>query len=155
MTPKRQRLVFVSVALVALAGATALGLSAVGDTMTYFRSPKDLKSGAVEAGDAFRLGGLVADGSVRTEGTTLHFTVTDNIGSLKVRYTGIVPDLFREGQGVIAEGKLGADGVFVAETVLARHDENYMPPEVAKALKESGEWRPAPAAAPKVRVSQP
>jgi cytochrome c-type biogenesis protein CcmE len=104
---------------------------------------------AIPSGEAFRLGGLVALGSVKTHGTALHFTVTDQVRSLPVIYQGLVPDLFREGQGVIAEGTLGRDGIFYAHTVLARHDETYMPPEVAKALKESGEWRPAPKAAPK------
>jgi cytochrome c-type biogenesis protein CcmE len=153
MTPKRQRLAFVCAALIALGGASTLAFSALGDKAAFFRTPKDVLAHAVPVGEAFRLGGLVALGSVKTQGTTLHFTVTDHVGALPVVYEGLVPDLFREGQGVIAEGVLGQDGVFRAQNVLARHDETYMPPEVAKALKESGEWRPAPKAAPTLAPS--
>jgi cytochrome c-type biogenesis protein CcmE len=157
MKPKRQRLVFISVALLALAGAAALGLSAVGETMTYFRSPSDIAENRSKPGEAIRLGGLVANGSVHklNGGVTTGFVVTDNVNSVRVQYTGIVPDLFREGQGVVAEGKLDPNGVFIAKTVLARHDENYMPPEVVEALKASGQWQHAPEAAPKIPQYNP
>lgn len=137
MKPKQQRLALVGAALVAIAGAGALAASALGDTATYFYSPSDVLAKGVPPGEAIRLGGLVEPGSVAREGATIVFRVTDNAQASAVRYTGIVPDLFREGQGVIAEGKFTADGTFVADTVLAKHDEKYMPPEVAGALHKT------------------
>lgn len=133
--PKHQRLVLLTAALVALGGAGALAFSTLGDRATYFYAPSDLA--AKPPGDAaIRLGGLVERGSVvkQPDGLTLTFRVTDNARTAPVRYAGLVPDLFREGQGVIAEGRFGADGVFAADTILAKHDENYMPPEVAGSL---------------------
>ena len=137
MKPKQQRLVLLIAALGALAGAGALAASALGETATYFYSPSDVLAKGVPAGQAIRLGGLVEVGSVRREGATIMFRITDNAEESTVRYTGIVPDLFREGQGVIAEGKFVADGAFVADSVLAKHDEKYMPPEVAGALHKT------------------
>jgi cytochrome c-type biogenesis protein CcmE len=137
MKPKQQRLVLVLAALGALGGAGVLAGSALGDTATYFYSPSDVRAKGVAAGQAIRLGGLIEPGSVVRDGATIAFRVTDNAETTAVRYTGIVPDLFREGQGVIAEGKFGADGAFVADQVLAKHDENYMPPEVAGALHKT------------------
>ena len=150
MKAKHQRLVLVGLAALAVSGAAALGFSALSDTMTYFYSPSDVVTKGVAAGQSIRLGGLVEAGSVRHEadGLTLAFTVTDTANTVPVRYKGLVPDLFREGQGVVAEGSLGADGKFTASNVLAKHDENYVPKEVAEELKKRGEWRPDGPAAP-------
>jgi cytochrome c-type biogenesis protein CcmE len=144
MKPKRQRMILIAVALAMLGGAAVLASVALGSKTQYFRSPHELVAQPIEVGTAFRLGGLVEVGSLSraADGVTMHFVVTDFQHSLKVRYRGITPDLFREGQGVIAEGRLGADGVFVADSLLAKHDENYMPPQVAQALKKSGKWKP-------------
>lgn len=143
MRAKHQRLLFVCAGLLSLGGAVAFALWALQDKVTYFYAPGDLVR-AHPAGSV-RLGGLVVDGSVtrKADGLTMEFAVTDLKTQVPVRYTGIVPDLFREGQGVIAEGEYGPDGVFAARSLLAKHDENYMPPEVAAALKKSGEWRDA------------
>lgn len=125
--------------VVAVGVAAALVLYALSDKVTFFRTPSDVAEQKVKTGQRFRLGGLVAENSVkRGQGTKVEFGVTDTLKSLSVAYDGILPDLFREGQGVVAEGVLDANGVFVADTVLAKHDENYMPPEVAKSLKERG-----------------
>lgn len=141
MTRKRRRLIFVALGMLALGGATALVLSALDDTLVYFFTPSDLKTRHVEAGRRLRIGGLVEKGTVVKEGDTVRFVVTDLTASLPVVYTGILPDLFREGQGVVAEGSLDGDGTFHASEVLAKHDENYMPKEVADALKKSGHWK--------------
>jgi cytochrome c-type biogenesis protein CcmE len=122
-----------------LSVAALLVMFAFRESIVFFHTPSDVAEKKIEAGQRFRLGGLVADGSVkRAEGTTVKFAVTDTLATVNVTYTGILPDLFREGQGVVTEGKLGPDGLFVADTVLAKHDENYMPPEVAKSLEERG-----------------
>jgi len=122
--------------------AVGLVLYAMRDSIVFFYSPSDVAEMQVSSGQRFRLGGLVETGSVaRDEGTTVRFVVTDGAKTLPVTYTGILPDLFREGQGVVAEGILEPDGVFHADSVLAKHDENYMPPEVAAKLKEQGVWR--------------
>lgn len=141
MRAKHQRLLFVCAGLLSLGGATAFALWALQDKVTYFFAPSDLAH--TRPAGSVRLGGLVAEGSVarKADGLTMEFAVTDLRAEVPVRYTGIVPDLFREGQGVIAEGEFGTDGVFVARSLLAKHDEKYMPPEVAAALKKSGEWR--------------
>ena len=137
MKPKQQRLVLLLAALGALAGAGALAASALGDTATYFYSPSDVRAKGVAPGQAIRLGGLVEPGSVVRRGATTTFRVTDNAQSTSVSYTGLIPDLFREGQGVIAEGKFTADGAVVADQVLAKHHENNNPPEVAGALHKT------------------
>jgi cytochrome c-type biogenesis protein CcmE len=126
--------------MLALGGATALVLTAIGDNLLYFYSPTDLTEREVAPGQRFRLGGLVEEGSVEKDGETVRFVVTDMVHTVPVTFTGILPDLFREGQGVVTEGQLGPDGLFQAASVLAKHDENYMPPEVADSLKESGYW---------------
>jgi cytochrome c-type biogenesis protein CcmE len=151
MTRKTRRAVLIGTSLSVLALAVALVLIALRDSIVFFYSPSELATGELGTGQRFRLGGLVEQGSVkRGEGTTVRFTITDQRKTLPVTYTGILPDLFREGQGVIAEGTLQADGLFHADSVLAKHDENYMPPEVAKKLKEQGVWRgDAQAATPK------
>jgi cytochrome c-type biogenesis protein CcmE len=140
MTRKRRRLYILLAAMSALAVATALMLAAFQDNLVFFYTPSDAAANNVAAGTSFRLGGLVEEGSVKRlpDGLTVEFTVTDTQTRMGVTYTGILPDLFREGQGVVAEGRLREDGVFVARDVLAKHDENYMPPEVAKALQERG-----------------
>ena len=146
MTRKQRRALLIGLALGGLAVATGLVLVALNDSIVYFYSPSDLIEKHVAAGRRVRIGGLVEKGSlVRLAGTRIEFTVTDTAKTLKVSYQGMLPDLFREGQGVIAEGALGSDGVFQADNVLAKHDEKYMPPEVAKALKDKGVWRGAEA----------
>jgi cytochrome c-type biogenesis protein CcmE len=139
---KRRRLLVVVLSLTLLAVAAGLILTAFRDSIVFFYTPSELAEKQVPAGRALRLGGLVEDGSVARDGDVIRFRVTDLKSALPVTYKGILPDLFREGQGVVAEGALGADGVFQARQVLAKHDETYMPPEVAEALKKSGEWRP-------------
>ncbi|HUI17247.1 MAG TPA: cytochrome c maturation protein CcmE [Alphaproteobacteria bacterium] len=142
MKPKRKRLALVVVGLVILGGAAALVLNAFQENIVFFVSPSDLTAQASGRAQALRLGGLVEQGSVvRGPGTEVHFKVTDLKRDVAVSYDGILPDLFREGQGVVAEGKLQPDGSFLATTVLAKHDEKYMPPEVAAALKKSGHWQ--------------
>ncbi len=147
MVPKYKRMQWVALGVLAIGGAAALGFSALGDNLSYFRDPTDVKLGAVKPGDSFRLGGLVKRGSIvkSADGISMRFTVTDLKNELGVSYRGLTPDLFREGQGVVAEGKLNTAGIFVANLLLAKHDENYMPPEVAKSLKSRQQWKPASA----------
>jgi cytochrome c-type biogenesis protein CcmE len=112
------------------------------DSIVFFYSPSEVAEMGIAPGTRFRLGGLVETASVvRGEGTSVRFVITDQAKTLSVTYTGVLPDLFREGQGVVAEGTLEPDGIFHADSVLAKHDENYMPPEVAKKLKAQGVWR--------------
>jgi len=141
VTRKQRRLYFVLLGMLALGAAVALVLFALEDTMVYFYSPTDLQAKHVPPGRRMRIGGLVEQGSVMKGGKTVTFRVTDTAAVVAVTYTGILPDLFREGQGVVAEGKLDADGVFQATEILAKHDEKYMPKEVADAIKQSGQWR--------------
>lgn len=141
MTPKRRRLWLLIGSLGTLGVAAALVLSALNDNLVFFYSPTQVAEKSLGPDRRFRLGGLVETGSVQKDGQVVRFTVTDTNKTVAVVYRGILPDLFREGQGVIAEGALGSDGVFTAREVLAKHDENYMPPEVAKALKEAGQWK--------------
>ena len=142
MTRKQRRGVLIGICLAVLAVAVGLVLFAMRDSIVFFYSPSEVAAMQIAPGIRFRLGGLVETGSVmRGEGTTVRFTVTDQAKTLSVTFTGVLPDLFREGQGVVAEGTLGPDGVFHADNVLAKHDENYMPPEVAKKLKAQGVWR--------------
>jgi cytochrome c-type biogenesis protein CcmE len=143
---KQQRLVLVIVALVLLGGASGLVLFALSDSVAFFVTPSDIATGKVEADKRFRLGGLVVEGSVERHDGTVRFRLTDQANEVPVRYRGILPDLFREGQGIVAQGVLGEDGVFAASEVLAKHDESYMPPEVAEALKQAGVWRQGEAA---------
>lgn len=143
MTRKQQRLGLLALAMAALAGATALVLLAFNDSLVFFYSPSELKAKAVAVDRWVRVGGLVEAHSVsRTaDGRSLSFRITDGSADVAVTYQGPVPDLFREGQGAVAEGRLRPDGIFVASTVLAKHDENYMPREVVDALKKSGHWQ--------------
>ena len=142
MTRKQRRGVLIGTCLVVLGIAVGLVLYAMRDSIVFFYSPSDVAKMQVTPGQRFRLGGLVETGSVvRDAGTTVRFAITDGAKTLPVTYTGVLPDLFREGQGVVTEGTLQPDGVFHADSVLAKHDENYMPPEVAAKLKEQGVWR--------------
>jgi cytochrome c-type biogenesis protein CcmE len=142
MTRKQRRLVLIGAALGVLGLAAALVLSALRDSIVFFNSPTDVVQKQVAPGTRFRLGGLVAQGSVaRADSLNVRFDVTDGNTTVPVRYKGILPDLFREGQGVVAEGALDGAGLFLADTVLAKHDETYMPKEVADALKKQGHWK--------------
>lgn len=139
---KRRRLYFVFALLIGGAGAAALVISALRDNVLYFYSPSDIYAKHVAAGVAFRIGGLVAKKSVRHgPGTETRFVVTDGKMSVPVTFDGDLPALFREGQGVVAMGRLDGAGTFEANQVLAKHDEKYMPPEVVDALKRSGRWK--------------
>jgi cytochrome c-type biogenesis protein CcmE len=142
MTRKQRRALFIGIGVAILSIAVLLVLVALRDTIVFFHTPSEIAAKGVGPGQRIRLGGLVATGSLkRGTGSTVEFAVTDNAKNIDVRYTGILPDLFREGQGVVAEGVLDPSGRFVADTVLAKHDETYMPPEVAKALKQQGVWQ--------------
>lgn len=139
MTRKQRRGLLIGGGVVVLALAFVLVLFAMRGAIVYFYTPSDLAQKPVPAGQRFRLGGLVAEDSVqRGVGTKVSFGVTDTLQTINVRFDGVLPDLFREGQGVVAEGRLDSAGVFNADIVLAKHDETYMPPEVAKSLKEKG-----------------
>lgn len=139
MTRKRRRAVLIGTGVAILSFAAILVLFALRDRIVFFHTPSEVIEKGLAAGQRFRLGGLVAQGSVRRgDGVNVEFVVTDTLRSLPVSYEGILPDLFREGQGVVAEGALDTNGRFIADTVLAKHDETYMPPEVAAALKEKG-----------------
>ena len=137
MKPKQQRLVFVGLAVGALAAAAAIAIPALGSSATYFYSPSDVAQKPPPPGEAIRFGGMVETGSLVKDGATIRFRVTDTRESRPVSYTGLAPDLFRENSGVIAEGRFDAKGVFIADTLLAKHDEKYMPPEVAGALHKA------------------
>ncbi|MGC1359115.1 MAG: cytochrome c maturation protein CcmE [Xanthobacteraceae bacterium] len=142
MTRKQRRLVLIGSGLGVLAIAIALMLSAFRDSIVFFNSPSDIEAKHIAAGTRIRLGGLVKNGSL-FHGNDLKvcFTVTDGSREVPVTYQGVLPDLFREGQGVVAEGALDGAGQFNADTILAKHDETYMPKEVADALKKSGHWK--------------
>ena len=139
---KQKRLAVIAGLGLVLALATTLVLVALRDQIVFFYAPSDIVARDVVAGQPIRLGGLVKDGSWVRNGQDNTFTVTDNATDIVAHYTGILPDLFKEGQGVVAEGSMGPDGTFMATNVLAKHDENYIPKEVVEALKEQGEWRP-------------
>jgi cytochrome c-type biogenesis protein CcmE len=140
MNKRSRRKVLIFAIVFGVAVATVLGLTAFEENLLYFYSPTQVKAGEAPTTHSFRVGGLVVDGSVKREPDSLkiEFDVTDNTESMTIEYTGILPDLFREGQGIVAMGSLQAGGKFVAQEVLAKHDENYMPPEVAAALEASG-----------------
>ena len=139
MTRKQRRGVLIGTGVVVLSIAAILMLFAIRDTIVFFHAPSEIAEKGIKPGERFRLGGLVADGSVkRGEGQHVMFGVTDTLATVTVKYDGILPDLFRERQGIVAEGALDSSGNFLADTVLAKHDENYMPAEVAKSLKEKG-----------------
>jgi cytochrome c-type biogenesis protein CcmE len=142
MHPKRKkRLYLIVLMLTGIGVGIALALNAFNDNLMFFYSPSEVVRGEAPAGHPIRVGGLVTTGSVKRQenGLTVNFDITDNAETVTIEYTGILPDLFREGQGIVARGKLDTDGVFVADEVLAKHDENYMPPEVASALQTAHE----------------
>ena len=142
MTRKSRRLVLICVCGAVLVLAVGLILTAMSGSIVFFRSPTEVASQGVGPGVRFRLGGLVQEGSIRRgPDQTVDFTVTDTNATVPVQYRGLLPDLFREGQGVVAEGRLEPGGLFRADTVLAKHDESYMPREVADALKAQGRWQ--------------
>lgn len=136
MTPRRRRALALVVGLFTVGAASALVLNAFRSNLVFFYSPTQVHANEAPRDRSFRIGGLVEEGSVvrASQGLTMQFAVTDNVRRVPVRYTGLTPDLFQEGKGVVAQGRLGADGVFVADQVLAKHDENYMAPEAAEAL---------------------
>jgi cytochrome c-type biogenesis protein CcmE len=145
MRRRDRRLLLITCAGVLLIGASVVASLALKDTASFFYAPADVVARKPEAGTQARVGGLVAKGTVvRGENGMVNFVVTDGAANLRVSYRGVLPDLFREGQGVIAEGKFKSGEQFEARTILARHDENYMPKEVADSLKASGQWRDAP-----------
>ena len=155
MTRRQRRLTLIGGSLAVLAVAAALVLNALRDSIVFFSTPEMVAEQHIPAGKRFRLGGLVEQGSlVRGDNLAVSFDVSDGSAKLPVSYKGILPDLFREGQGVVAEGALDPSGVFKADTVLAKHDENYMPREVVETLKKQGHWQEsaAPNALP-VRAS--
>jgi len=166
MTPRQRRLTLVLSIVAGVSVAATLAFSALRNTMTFFYPPTEVAAGKVPRGERFRLGGMVTEGSLRRAPGSLevHFVVTDFDHSVPVSYTGVLPDLFREGAGVVAHGRLAPDGTFVADEVLAKHDEKYMPPEVARSLKRRhGESRtetepsapPTPGTPPTQPATQP
>jgi cytochrome c-type biogenesis protein CcmE len=138
LTRKKQRLVFLLLGMTGLGGAIALMLSALGGNLVFFYTPSELERHPAAAAERVRIGGLVEARSVKRDGTSVAFRITDGKTDIRVRYRGVLPDLFREGQGVVAEGRLLPDGRFLATSVLAKHDENYMPRWVARGLKKNG-----------------
>src|SRR5476651_1186756 len=142
MTSKGRRLTLIGIALGVVAFAAALALYALGDSIVFFYGPSEVVQKNPAAGTRLRIGGLVKPGSlVTSEGQTAAFVITDNVHDVAVAYQGLLPDLFREGQGVVAEGALAEPGRFRADSVLAKHDERYMPREVVDALKKQGRWQ--------------
>ncbi len=137
MKPRHKRLLLILAALAVLGVAAALVLNAFRSNLVFFYTPTQIANGEAPKNRAFRIGGLVKAGSLKRDGITAHFIVTDTVKEFPVQYTGILPDLFREGRGVVAQGKLGDGGQFVASEVLAKHDENYMPPEAKSAVEQA------------------
>ena len=146
MTQKRKkRMALVGLMLIGVAIGVTFALKALNENIMFFFSPADIQAGKAPENKDFRVGGIVVEGSVSRpgEGLTVEFDLSDNDSKVTVKYTGILPDLFREGQGIIANGRLNTNGEFVAQEVLAKHDENYMPPEVMEAMKKSGKVMPS------------
>ncbi len=141
MKPRHKRAAIVLGVLAAIGTAVALVLNAFNSNLVFFYTPSQIASKEAPLGRTFRIGGLVQAGSVARDGVSVTFTVTDTAKSVPVRYEGVLPDLFKEGKGVVAQGQLGADGVFAAREVLAKHDENYMPPEAADALQRADKMK--------------
>ncbi|MBS4096370.1 MAG: cytochrome c maturation protein CcmE [Sulfuricella sp.] len=139
MKTRHKKLAWVAAGVIGLGAVAALVLNAFNSNLVFFYTPTQISKGEAPHGRAFRIGGLVEAGSVKREpdGVTARFKVTDTAQAITVQYKGILPDLFKEGKGVVAEGRLGQDGIFTAEQVLAKHDENYMPPEAASALEQA------------------
>lgn len=145
MKPRHKKLAIITAGVAALGVASVLVLNAFQSNLVFFFSPSQIAAKEAPIGKSFRIGGLVEEGSVKREdsSTTVRFAVTDTAKTIPVVYTGILPDLFREGKGVVAQGKISADGIFMADEVLAKHDENYMPPEAAEALEQAGKAQKA------------
>jgi cytochrome c-type biogenesis protein CcmE len=141
MKPKHQRLIFVVASVVFLCAAALLVLRAFEQNIVFFFSPSEVAEKTLAPGQTIRLGGLIEQGSILRQGERVEFTISDGKAALRVHYTGLLPNLFREGQGAIAEGTLGQPGHFNANRILTKHDENYMPREVADSLKKTGHWR--------------
>ena len=139
MKPRHKRIAAIALGVVALGVAAALVLTAFEKNLVFFFTPSQVAANEAPAGRTFRIGGMVEAGSVKREGVDVRFVVTDTVKSIPVTYRGTLPDLFREGKGVVAQGQIGVDGVFQAKEVLAKHDENYMPPEAAEAVKKAHE----------------
>ena len=137
MKPRHKRIAAIALGVVALGIATALLLMAFEKNLVFFFTPSQVAANEAPQGKTFRIGGMVVNGSVKRDGVDVHFVVTDTAKTIPVVYRGALPDLFREGKGVVAQGQLGADGVFRAREVLAKHDENYMPPEAAHAVEKA------------------
>ena len=137
MKPRHKRMLLILAGLAVLGVAAALVLNAFRSNLVFFYTPTQIANGEAPKNRAFRIGGLVKNGSLKRDGITAHFIVTDTVKEFPVQYTGILPDLFREGRGVVAQGKLGDNGQFVASEVLAKHDENYMPPEAKSAVEQA------------------
>ena len=137
MKPRHKRIAAIAIGVAALGIATALVLKAFNENLVFFFTPSQVAANEAPQGRSFRIGGMVVPGSLKREGVNVEFTVTDTAKSMRVTYRGQLPDLFREGKGVVAQGQLGADGMFRASEVLAKHDENYMPPEAADAVKKA------------------
>lgn len=144
MKAKHQRLILALVAVVGIGGAGVLGASALRDEAAYFRTPVEVKAGKTEVGEPMRLGGMVAAGSIvrQADGLTIRFVATDGKASVPVEFTGIVPDLFAEESGMVADGRMRADGTFVADRILAKHDERYMPPQMGEMPKGVAKMAP-------------
>jgi cytochrome c-type biogenesis protein CcmE len=135
--PRHKRIAAIAIGVTALGAVTALVLTAFQENLVFFFTPTEVAANKAPQGRTFRIGGMVEKGSVKRDGVDVRFVVTDTAKNLPVTYRGALPDLFREGKGVVAQGQLGADGVFRASEVLAKHDENYMPPEAAEAVKRA------------------
>nr|AMK59222.1 CcmE/CycJ protein [uncultured bacterium UPO46] len=142
MKPRHKRIALIAGGLATLAVAAALVLNALDSNIALYITPSDVGAGKAPQDKAFRIGGLVKEGSIRRQDMTVHFVITDLVKEVPVAYTGILPDLFRDGKGAVVQGKLGADGVFTASEVLAKHDENYMPPEAQHALDQARKAAP-------------
>jgi cytochrome c-type biogenesis protein CcmE len=135
--PRHKRAAIIVGALIAIAIAAVLILNALNSNIALYVTPSEVAAGKSPAGQAFRIGGMVKDGSVKRDGLTVHFVITDMVKDIPVAYTGILPDLFKEGKGAVIQGRLNPDGQFIASEVLAKHDENYMPPEAKHALEQA------------------
>ena len=137
MKPRHQRALLIIAALVVIGVAAVLILNALNSNIALYVTPSDVAAGKSPQGQAFRIGGMVKDGSVKRDGLTVHFIITDMVKDIPVAYTGILPDLFKEGKGAVIQGRINSNGEFIASEVLAKHDENYMPPEAKHALEQA------------------
>lgn len=137
MKPRHQRALLIIAALVVIGVAAVLILNALNSNIALYVTPSEVAAGKSPQGQAFRIGGMVKDGSVKRDGLTVHFIITDMVKDIPVAYTGILPDLFKEGKGAVIQGRINSNGEFIASEVLAKHDENYMPPEAKHALEQA------------------